>query len=419
MVKKIQNILKKVLHPLVVKNLLLITAIVIFFISGLQNSVKAGETVLTGLDVLEKNNFRQLKGKRVGLITNHTAFDNKGNYILDIFSRQNEFKLKAIFTPEHGLRGKEDKELIPSETYGENIPVYSLYGEVKKPTPQMLKDLDVLIYDIQDIGTRYYTFITTMAYAMEAASENKISFMVLDRPNPIGGEIIEGEVLEPQFKSFTGYFEIPIRYAMTAGEVAAYYKGEAKLPLNLQIIQMEKWKRNMWFEETGLKWLNPSPNMRSVDAAILYPGLGLLETTNLSVGRGTNHPFSYYGSPWLDNCNLVKELNKISFPGLNIKAINFTPNASVYANQKNYGFKVEITDRSKVRSFDAMVYSLYYIKKYNPEKIKPQLNGFKRSLGSDILLDMLDGKYTPEEVLKKIKVKQEKFLSIRAKYLLY
>lgn len=383
-------------------------------------TISAQEKVLTGLDILEKNNFSILKNKRVGIITNHTAINNKGDYILDIFSKQNTFKLKAIFTPEHGLKGKEDKEFIPSEIYGENIPVYSLYGDVKKPTKEMLKDLDVLIYDIQDIGTRYYTFITTMAYAMESASENKLPFMVLDRPNPITGNIIEGEVLEDNFKSFTGYFNIPTRYGMTVGEIASYFNKEKHLNLKLDIIKMENWKRNMWFDETGLKWINPSPNIRSLDSAIVYPGFGMLETTNISVGRGTNNPFLYYGSPWLKNKEIVKDLKTMNFSGLEFKETNFTPNTSVYENKINNGFEIKIKNRNEVRSFDAMIYTTYFINKYNSKDFKVNGNdGIRRSFGSGLLLDMINNKISAENLIKKIKKNQAKFLPIRAKYLLY
>jgi uncharacterized protein YbbC (DUF1343 family) len=397
--------------------ILLINCLYLFIFSGIAS---ARDKVLTGLDVLEKSNFKQLQGKNVGLITNHTAVDNHGEYILDIFSKQKQFKLKAIFTPEHGLRGKEDKEFIASEVYGVNIPVYSLYGDTKKPTAAMLKDLDVLVFDIQDIGTRYYTYITTMAYAMEAAAENKIHFMVLDRPNPIRGDIIEGEVLEPQFKSFTGYFQIPTRYGMTSGEIASYYKGEGKLNLALDIIKLENWKRDEWFDQTGLQWINPSPNMRFLNAAILYPGLGTLETMNLSVGRGTELPFLLYGAPWLDKHKLVQALEKKNFPGLKFTEVEFIPDTSMYANQKNYGFQVEITDRNKVRSVDALVFTVYYINLINPGQLKPNdNNGIRRSFGSSLLLEMLNGFLSPEAVIKKIKENQQKFLPVRKKYLLY
>lgn len=380
----------------------------------------AFEKVLTGLDVLEMNNFSPLKDKRVGLITNQTAINNKGEYILDVFSKQKQFKLKAIFTPEHGLRGKEDKEFIPSEVYGENIPVYSLYGETKKPADQMLKDLDILVYDIQDIGTRFYTFITTMAYAMESAEKNNITFMVLDRPNPITGNIIEGEVLQTQFKSFTGYFEIPTRYAMTVGEIACFYKEKAGLKLDLKVVKMESWKRDLWYDETGLTWINPSPNMRNLNAATLYPGFGVLETTNFSVGRGTDSPFLVYGAPWLDNENIVKELNNKHFPGLHFKTVSFIPESSVYAKQEVKGFKVEITDRNTVKSTDALIYTVFYTNKYNPGLLKANSNnGIKRSFGSTLLDDLLNNNISPEEVIAKINENTKKFLSIRKEFLIY
>ncbi|RYX98440.1 DUF1343 domain-containing protein, partial [bacterium] len=326
----------------------------------------------------------------------------RGNHILDLFAKQDQFRLRAIFTPEHGLRGKEDKEFIPSEAYGENIPVYSLYGDVRKPTSQMLDGLDVIIYDIQDIGTRYYTYITTMAYCMEAAATKGIPFIVLDRPDPINGDIIEGEVLNEKFRSFTGYFTIPTRYAMTSGELANYYKGEYKLNLNLKVIKMENWKRNMWYDQTGLKWVNPSPNMRSLNAAILYPGMGMLETVNISVGRGTASPFTYYGAPWMNNFEILSEFeqNGISFPGLKFNALNFTPNTSTYANQRLSGFRLDITDRNQVRSFDAMIKMLETVRRLNPNNL--EYEGTKRSFGSSLLSDMLDGKYHPDEIIESV-----------------
>lgn len=395
-----------------------ILAVTVLSLTQTINTFAAGN-VQTGLDVLKRSNYLELKNKRVGLITNHTALDRKGNHILDLFAKQDQFRLRAIFTPEHGLRGKEDKEFIPSEAYGENIPVYSLYGDVRKPTSQMLDGLDVIIYDIQDIGTRYYTYITTMAYCMEAAAAKGIPFIVLDRPDPINGDIIEGEVLNEKFRSFTGYFTIPTRYAMTSGELANYYKGEYKLNLNLKVIKMENWKRNMWYDQTGLKWVNPSPNMRSLNAAILYPGMGMLETVNISVGRGTASPFTYYGAPWMNNFEILSEFeqNGISFPGLKFNALNFTPNASTYANQRLSGFRLDITDRNQVRSFDAMIKLLETVRRLNPNDL--QYEGTKRSFGSSLLSDMLDGKYTSDQVLGIVKENQQKFMPIREKYLLY
>lgn len=395
--------------------ILFFTLILFILISPKQSSAA---TVMTGLDVLEQSNFSQLKNKRVGLITNQTAIDSKGNYILDVFSRQNQFKLAAVFTPEHGLRGQDDKEYIPSEKYGENIPVYSLYGDVRKPTNQMLNGIDVLVYDIQDVGTRYYTFITTMAYCIEAAASRGIPFIVLDRPDPIGGNIVEGEVLNYKFRSFTGYFSIPTRYAMTAGEVAQYYKGEGKLNINLSVIKMRNWNRNMFYDETGLKWINPSPNMRSLNAAVVYPGLGMLESVNLSVGRGTDQPFMYYGAPWIDNSFvLINQLNDKKLPGLRFEVARFTPKGSIYSGQITNGFKVIITDKKQVRSVDAMIYTLDILNTLYPGKLNYE--GMKRSFGSSLLTDMLDGKYTPVQLISILKDNQDNFEPIRKKYLLY
>jgi uncharacterized protein YbbC (DUF1343 family) len=258
-----------------------------------------------------------------------------------------------------------------------------------------------------------------MAYCMEMAAEKGIPFIVLDRPDPITGNIIEGEVLNEKFRSFTGYFTIPTRYAMTIGELASYYKGEYGINVNLKVVKMENWERDMWYDETGLKWVNPSPNMTSLNAAILYPGMGMLETVNLSVGRGTDKPFNLYGAPWINSYSILEEFEQkgLSFSGLKFNATKFTPSSSTYANQRIDGFKLDITDRNKVRSFDAMVHLLATIKKLYPNDIK--YNGMKRSFGSSLLTDMMDDKYTPEQVLSIVSENQEKFKPIRQKYLLY
>jgi uncharacterized protein YbbC (DUF1343 family) len=284
----------------------------------------------------------------------------------------------------------------------------------------MLRGIDILIYDIQDIGTRFYTFITTMAYAMEVAEKNNIQFIVLDRPNPITGNIIEGDVLDLKFRSFTGYFPIPTRYGMTVGELAKYYVSENKMKLDLKIVKMENWKRNMWFDETGLKWINPSPNIRSLESAIIYPGLGILETTNFSVGRGTETPFMIYGSPWLENINLVNYLNNKNIEGLKFESIDFIPDSSVFAKQINKGFKINIINRDKVKTTNALIYMVEYLSKNQKGMLKPNKNnGILRSFGSEILLEVLEGKIDSNFAITQIEKNIDKFKSIREKYLIY
>ncbi|MGA8185165.1 MAG: exo-beta-N-acetylmuramidase NamZ domain-containing protein, partial [Terriglobia bacterium] len=255
-------------------------------VSGLRNG-----SVRTGIDVLEKENFAPLKGLRVGLITNETGVDSEGRRTIDLLNHAPDVHLKAIFSPEHGLWGKEDSAVASGTDPATGLPVYSLYGKTRRPTAQMLSGLDALVFDIQDVGVRFYTYITTMAYSMEAAAKDHLTFYVLDRPNPIGGSIVEGPILDSNLRSFVGYFPLPVRYGMTMGELAEMFNGEEHLGTDLHVIKMQGWERTDWLDETGQQWMNPSPNLRSLTETILYPGVGMVEGANVSVGRGTDTPF--------------------------------------------------------------------------------------------------------------------------------
>jgi uncharacterized protein YbbC (DUF1343 family) len=248
--------------------------------------------VRLGIDVLVDDQFKRLEGKRVGLITNHTGLDRTGKSTADLLHQAPNVKLVALFGPEHGIRGTLDRDgITDSVDEATGVRVYSLYGETRKPTPRHLEGLDALVFDIQDIGTRFYTYESTMGLAMEAAADAGIEFIVLDRPNPIGGEIVEGPLLDTGRESFVGYHTIPVRHGMTVGELAQMFAKERKIDVDLTVVELEGWRRSQYLFETGLTWVNPSPNMRSLEAALLYPGIGLLETTNVSVGRGTDTPF--------------------------------------------------------------------------------------------------------------------------------
>ncbi len=264
-------------------------------VSGLRNG-----NVRTGIDVLEKEHFAPLKGLRVGLITNETGVDSEGRRTIDLLNHAPDVHLKAIFSPEHGLWGKEDSAVASSTDPATGLPVYSLYGKTRRPSARMLEGLDALVFDIQDVGVRFYTYITTMAYCMEEASRRHMAFYVLDRPNPIGGSIVEGPILDSDLKSFVGYFQLPVRYGMTMGELAEMFNGEEHLGANLHVIKMQGWERTDWLDETGQQWMNPSPNLRSLTETILYPGVGMVEGANISVGRGTDTPFELLGAPWID-----------------------------------------------------------------------------------------------------------------------
>jgi uncharacterized protein YbbC (DUF1343 family) len=307
--------------------------------------------VLNGIDVLEKNGFRQLEDRRIGLITNQTGINRKGISDIQLFHEAQNVNLVAIFSPEHGLLGKLDIESIEnSKDSLTGIEVFSLYGSTRTPTAAMLGEIDTLVFDIQDIGTRFYTYISTMGEAMQAAAEHGTRFVVLDRPNPINGVTVSGPVLDAGSESFVGFHQLPVRHGMTIGELALMFNVELELGLDLEIIRVEGWQRQDFFDTTGLQWINPSPNMRSLSEAILYPGIGLLETTNLSVGRGTSSPFELIGAPWLDGQQLATELNHLGLPGISFEATQFTPVSSKFETENCSGVNFFVTDRDQFNS---------------------------------------------------------------------
>ncbi|MHC4745057.1 MAG: exo-beta-N-acetylmuramidase NamZ family protein, partial [Planctomycetota bacterium] len=271
--------------------------------------------VKTGLDNIASYH-EMFRGKRVGIITNHTGCNSAGRHITDVFAEMEGVKVTALFGPEHGIKGsKAAGEKIDSEAgEAEDIPVYSLYGKTLKPTPEMLKNVDVLVFDIQDVGARFYTYTYTMSLAMEAAAENRKRFVVLDRPNPINGLTVEGSVLEPRFASFVGLYPIPVRHGMTVGELALMFNRQGWLKggvrADLVVVSVGSWRRGDWYDKTGLRFIKPSPNMTDLNTAIVYPGLCLLEGTNVSEGRGTRKPFLQFGAPWIDAGELAARLNK-------------------------------------------------------------------------------------------------------------
>lgn len=303
-------------------------------------------TVLTGIDVLAENNYRLLSTGRVGLITNHTGVDRFGSSDIRLLHNAANVELVRVFSPEHGISGTLDIPVIRDgvETTS-GLDIVSLYGDVRRPTEAMLKDIDILVFDIQDIGTRFYTYISTMGYAMQAAAEHGIQFVVLDRPNPVNGVDVAGPVLDDGKQSFVGFHRLPVRHGMTVGELARMFKAELQLDLDLHIVRVRGWSRSEYFDSTGLTWINPSPNMRSLTAAILYPGIGLLETTNLSVGRGTATPFEIFGAPWLDAEALAARLTARAIPGVRFEVIDFTPDASKFTDIRCHGIRIVITDR--------------------------------------------------------------------------
>lgn len=329
--------------------------------------------VLNGIDVLVKNNFAPLKGKRLGLITNHTGQDRDRNPTIDLLSRAPAVTLVKLFSPEHGIRGAVDEKVGDSKDEKTGLPIHSLYGESRKPTAAQLQDLDALIFDIQDIGCRFYTYPSTMGLAIEAAAENGKEIFVLDRVNPITGSLMDGPVLAEK-PTFVGFYKVPLRHGMTLGELARMYNAEKNLNARLTVIEVERWKREQWFDETGLPWANPSPNMRSLKAAILYPGVGLLESA-LSVGRGTDTPFEVVGAPYIDDVRLAEELNRAELPGVGFVPVRFTPTYSVHKGTNCGGVYIMLNDRNACNVVDvglqiARALCQLYPKEFPVDKIK-------------------------------------------------
>ncbi len=314
-------------------------------------SVRTNAAALNGIDVLKRDGFRALRGKRVGLVTNHTGQDRERNATIDLLHGADGVKLVALFSPEHGIRGALDQEKINDSTDEKTgLPVYSLYGQRRAPAPEQLSGLDVLAFDIQDIGCRFYTYISTMGNCLEAAAKAKVPFLVLDRVNPIGG-LVEGPLLTGE-RSFVAWHELPLRHGLTTGELARLFNAERKFGADLTVIPCENWSPALWFDDTGLPWRNPSPNMRSLTEATLYPGVGVLEFCQLSVGRGTGTPFELLGAPYMDDRQLAAELNRAQLPGVRCVPVRFTPTASVFANQECRGVQFLLTDREAFRAAD-------------------------------------------------------------------
>src|SRR5579864_4831887 len=293
----------------------------------------AAAQTLTGIDVLEAQKFAPLAGKRVGLITNQTGIDRNRRSTIDLLAHAPGVKLVALFSPEHGIRGTFDARVSSTTDEATGLPIHSLYGETERPTDAMLAGLDVLVFDIQDAGVRFYTYITTMGYAMEAAAAHHVAFYVLDRPDPLGGERIEGPMLDPDRTNFVGYFPMPVRMAITLGEMAQMFNAEKKIGCDLHVIRMRNWRRQMWFSDTSLPWVNPSPNLHSPEEGILYPGLEILQAGGVSVGRGTARPFELMGAPWIRGEELAANLNRRAIPGVRFEPEKFTPDSALYKNE--------------------------------------------------------------------------------------
>jgi uncharacterized protein YbbC (DUF1343 family)/CubicO group peptidase (beta-lactamase class C family) len=336
----------------------------------------APQEVLNGIDGLKQRGYAPLRGLRVGLITNHTGHDRERNPTIDLLHAAPGVELKALFSPEHGIRGQADEKVSDSVDAKTGLPVFSLYSQTRKPRPEQLKGLDALVFDVQDIGCRFYTYISTMGLCLEAAAQARLKFFVLDRVNPIGGLAVEGPIHTGE-STFVAFHALPLRHGMTVGELAKMFVAERKWDVDLSVIPLEGWRRNLWFDETGLPWTNPSPNMRSLTAATLYPGVGLLESA-VSVGRGTDTPFEVVGAPYADAGQLAADLNRAGLAGVRFTPLDFTPQASVFKGQLCHGVRLEITDRDRLGAVDVGLMLALTLRRLHPgefalDKMSPLL----------------------------------------------
>ena len=380
-----------------------------------------------GIEVLLQDQIDLIKDKRVGLITNPTGVDQNVTSIVDLLFNNPDVNLTALYGPEHGVRGSAQAGAYVEQYTDEKtgLPVYSLYGKTKKPTPEMLSNVDVLLFDIQDVGTRFYTYIYTMALAMEAAKENNIPIIVLDRPNPISGTKVEGPVLEDKYSSFIGEYPIPVRHGMTVGELAKLFNSEFGIGTDLTVVEMEGWKRNKYYDETPLEWVLPSPNMPTLETAIVYPGAALIEGTNVSEGRGTTKPFELIGAPFINSDNLAAKLNSYKLPGVTFRAASFIPTFSKHANVLSHGIQIHVTDRNSYKPFETGLYIVKTIHDMYPNDFQfrtPSAAGisfFDNLVGNGSIRADIEAGKSVEEMKAAWQSGLDQFNEVREKYLLY
>ncbi len=379
-----------------------------------------------GLDLFLEKHYQAFSNKKIGLVTNMTGVNEKLVPSIDLFYEHPHINLVALYGPEHGIRGdaKEGEQVESTIDPYTRLPVYSLYGSTKKPTKEMLDNVDVIVFDLQDIGSRYYTFIYTMAYMMEACAEFGKQFVVLDRPNPISGTAMEGNVVEEDVRSFVGLYPLLNRHGMTVGEIANFYKYEMGIQCSLTVIEMAGWKREMYFEETGLLWVPPSPNTTGIDMTLLYPGTCLIEGTNISEGRGTTRPFEYIGAPFIDGYKLARRLNEKKIEGVLARPISFVPFYQKYTNELCQGVQLHVTDRSKLSSLTAGLRLLETIVEMYPNDFKFNRHGANEKYFFDLLAGtkslrsrILNGNI--DDFLHECKLQTDQFSKQREAYLLY
>ncbi len=373
--------------------------------------------VQVGLDVLEAEKFAPLRGKHVGLITNHTGLDAQGRNTVDLLSHAPGVQLVALFSPEHGLAGRNDERVSSTKDAATGLPIYSLYAETLRPTDAMLQGIDVLVFDVQDAGVRFYTYLTTMGYCMEEAAKHNIAFYVLDRPNPLGGEIVEGPVLDTDKTSFTAYFPLPVRYGLTIGEIAKFFNAENHINCDLHVVEMKNWHRNYFYESTGIHWLPPSPNLRTLKGSILYPGLEILQNAGVSVGRGTETPFEEFGAPWINGDEVAAALNAQNLPGLHFTGQPFIPVVGLYGGQRCGGVAIRVGDKQAVRSMRMGIEIATILKKLYPNNFDPAKLMFL--IANAETIRQLQEAVPPEQIVASWSADLNTFDTLRRRYFLY
>jgi uncharacterized protein YbbC (DUF1343 family) len=373
--------------------------------------------VQTGLDVLEVQKFAPLRGKRVGLITNHTGVDSQERSTVQLLAHASGVQLVALFSPEHGIAGHADDNVPSSKDASTGLPIYSLYGDHNRPTEEMLNGIDALVFDVQDAGVRFYTYTTTMGYCMEEAAKKGIQFYVLDRPNPIAGDIVEGPVLDADKTAFVAYFPLPVRYGLTIGELAQLFNTENHINVELHVIAMKGWHRNYFFQSTGLRWIPPSPNLRTLKGSILYPGLEILQNAGVSVGRGTEAPFEEFGAPWINGEEVAAELNAKNLPGLRFANQRFIPVGGLYAGQRCGGVGIKVTDGAAVRAMRMGLEIAEILQKKYPANFETAKTLLL--LGNDETVSQLQAGTPPAQIISAWAKDLVAYDQMRRKYFLY
>jgi uncharacterized protein YbbC (DUF1343 family)/CubicO group peptidase (beta-lactamase class C family) len=382
--------------------------------------------VKLGIDVLEEHNFADLHAplagkKKIGLLTNQTGVDSQGRRTIDVLAQTPGISLEAIFSPEHGVAGVLDTTQIEnSKDEATGIPIYSVYGAsdaARRPSLDVLRNLEAVLVDIQDAGTRFYTYETTLGYFLEAAAKAGIEIIVLDRPNPITGSFVQGPVSDPGKENFVNYFPVPVRHGMTIAELAKMFNAERAINAQLEVIPMDGWMRGDWFDSTGLTWANPSPNLRSLTEATLYPGVGLVEGTNLSVGRGTDTPFELVGAPWINGRELARYLNERSIAGVRFLPVTFTPASSTYTGRKCQGVNIILLGRNNLDAPELGIELATAIRKFYPQDFK--MDRMIEILANQAVFDAIAQGHDPRRIAQDWQDSLEKFQRLRQKYLLY